>query len=295
MASLCDLLETRIRAIALDLDGVVYAGDQLLDRAAEAVAHMRGQGIRTYFVTNNSGRTREQIAGKLSRMGVPAVERDVLTSAYAAARFVAKYVPATVFVIGADGLRQEIAATGARIVCDPLEPCDFLVVGFDQQITYGKISDGLVVMSRGAKFIACNRDAQFPSGGGRNLPGCGAMVGAIEAVVQRRANRVVGKPGTLLLRMIARRERLSPEEILVIGDGLESDIAMASRFGSPSVLLGPTQPDRVMESGRRSIRPDYRLGSLAEWLELFELRAGERWRMESAVSLSKNDRQTHRP
>lgn len=270
---LSDIIRMQIRAVALDLDGVVYAGDRLLDRAAETVALLRSLGLATYFVTNNSGRTRADIAAKLTRLGVAAAEQEVLTSGYAAARFVARYVGASVFVLGSDGLRLEIAATGARIVTDVKEPADFLVVGFDQEFNYTKIVAAMEVIAGGAKFIACNRDAQFPGGGGRNLPGCAAMVGAIEAVVQRRPHRLVGKPGTFLLRVIARRHGLRPENILVVGDSLDSDVAMASRFGSPSLYLGPEVGAEHVTGHRRRrrlLKSDYSLDSLANLFEVLQ-------------------------
>ena len=201
-------------------------------------------------------------------MGIAAGEEEVITSAYAAAVLMADYVPTDVFVIGSDGLRKEIAATGAHIVSRVDEPCDFLVVGFDRAFTYDTISEALDVPSCGAKFIACNRDAQFPVENSRFLPGCGAMVGAIEAVIGKKPDCEVGKPRPFMLKMVARRTNLRPEEILVIGDSLETDIAMAARFGSPSCLIGCLESASPRKKLRgKPISPTYQIDSLAALFE----------------------------
>jgi len=231
---------SKVRAVALDLDGVVYQGRQLLPGVREAIQEIRQLGLGLYFVTNNSGKARADIISKLSHMGIQTAESEVLTSGYAASvlvRRLSRHDPAKVLVIGSDSLKAEMAQSGARVV--ESGPCEFVVVGLDVEFSYGKISTALEALLGGAVFIACNRDATFPVEGGRILPGCGAMVAAIESACGRRPDYEVGKPQVMLLEMLADGMRLRPYEIVVVGDRPESDIAMANRFGSLSVLVLP--------------------------------------------------------
>lgn len=233
------LLE-QARAIALDLDGVVYVENTPLPGAVEAIQQIQQRGYAVYFVTNNSGQTRAEIAQKLGSLGIPAAERQVFNSGYAAAVLLARLnrnASMQAFVIGSDGLRNEIASQGIHIARNPADHCEFLVIGFDRDFSYEKICMGLDVLSNGARFIACNRDARFPIANGRYQPGCGSMVAAIESAWGKKPDYEAGKPCPLLLELISVEAGLQTSEILVVGDSLESDIAMACQAGSPSVLI----------------------------------------------------------
>ena len=249
-----------VKTVALDLDGVVYVGNKSLPGAVAAISAMRELGLKVWFVTNNSGRTRAEIAGKLTLMDIPATEGQVLTSGYAAGFLLRRLTnpsQPSVLVVGSASLKAEITQLGFHVVTDA--PCDFLVVGFDQNFHYGSICTALDALLGGASFVACNRDARFPGEDGRFLPGCGAMVSAIEHAGSRKAEYEVGKPNTLFLQMIASVDNLAPHEILVVGDSLASDIIMARRFGSPSVLVSTREINPPAE-----IQPTVALSALAD-------------------------------
>ena len=72
---------------ALDLDGVVWLGDEPIAGSAAAIARLRAAGHRVLFVTNNSSVVVSDVEAKLARMGIPAVG-DVVTSAVVAADLV---------------------------------------------------------------------------------------------------------------------------------------------------------------------------------------------------------------
>ncbi|MFA6665264.1 MAG: HAD-IIA family hydrolase [Armatimonadota bacterium] len=259
-------IPTGIRCIALDLDGVVYQGRELLPGADAAIKRMRDMGLDIAFVTNSSGNTREAVAEKLSSMGVPAAPEEVITAAYATATLVknlARTESPTVFPLGMDGLRTELLRIGAKVVENP--PCQFLVVGLDKHINYHKICLALDALLDGAIFVACNRDARYPYQDGKLVPGCAAVVGAVEGAIGRGPDYYAGKPDTLMLNMLSKMHGLNPKEILMVGDSLESDIAMANAFGSPSAqILSPEGRIQLEISNAAALRPTIVLDSLAE-------------------------------
>jgi len=261
---------SEVKVIALDLDGVVYLGERALPGAVEAIKRLRALGFKVWFVTNNSAKTRAEIAAKLVRLGVPVVESEVLGSAYATG-FLIRHLSGSkrpsAITVGSDGLRAEIAHFGVQIV--DRVPCDFLVVGFDRDFTYEKICLALDALAAGATFVACNRDARFPVGDKHYLPGCGAMVAAIEEAYGAKCAYEVGKPNTLFLQMIAETDGVAPYEILVVGDSIESDIVMARRFGSPCVLVSESAESETSAE----TRPTVILSALEELPPLFA--AGE--------------------
>jgi len=262
----------RVRAIALDLDGVVYQGAQALPGAVAGVGLLRRLGFKVYFVTNNSAKTRVEVARKITQMGIIAGQDDVLTSGYAAAFLVSRLMREgnrRVLVLGSESLKSDMVQTGVEIVT--AAPCDFLVVGLDTGLTYEKICVALDALLNGALFIACNLDPVFPTEGGRLLPGCGPEVAALQVASARKPDHVAGKPNTLLLEILAENDKLLPDQILVIGDGLESDIAMANKYGSLSVLVTQTQDfSRSGELRRSEQLPGLVVESLYEFARLME-------------------------
>jgi HAD superfamily hydrolase (TIGR01450 family) len=240
-----------IKAFGIDLDGVVYSGNLLMPHAKESVDAFRAMGKSIYFITNNSGKSRLEIADKLTNLGVGASEEEVYSSGYAAAIFLKELdVEAQVFIIGSDGLKAEFDKLGIKISDRPIGK--YLVVGLDSCFTYEKISQGYDMIQQGAKFIACNRDRSFPVEGGKFLPGCNAMVAAIESTTGKAADYVVGKPETFMLDLIAKKDNYLPQEILIIGDSPSSDISMANRFGSPSVLIAEKEFNGVLHKNERA-------------------------------------------
>ena len=260
------LADTKVAAI--DLDGVVYQGTIMIAGADAAISGLRQRGLQVVFATNSSVRTRADIATKLGSMGIPAEEDDILTSAYAAGHLVKNIGGTRVLVIGADSLKEEIARFGASVASGT--SCDTVVVGMDTGFSYDKMQAAMEAIAGGAVFVACNRDASFPGDNGRIFPGCGPMVAAIEAAVGFPPNCIAGKPSVLMLQIIAARCRVRPREILVVGDGMDSDIKMATSFGSPSVLVAPGP--FISSSGTAG--PTCIIESLADLPSLLEDRAG---------------------
>ncbi|MBF0416725.1 MAG: HAD-IIA family hydrolase [Magnetococcales bacterium] len=249
-----------IRLVAFDLDGTLWLGDALLPGALQSVQSLSAR-YRIAYHTNNSTRSDAEVADKLRRLGVVADPEAVHTSTTATARHLVEEGLSGICVIGSSGLRRTLENHGLRLVDDA--SASHVVVGMDVEIDYHRITMALQVLLKGGLFIACNADANFPVEGGHRLPGCGAMVGAIQGAVGRGPDRLIGKPSPCILAQIAAQHGLRPEEILVVGDSLESDIAMARAFGSPAVLFGAVAGD-ASEAG--VVRVADHAGLLA-WIE----------------------------
>lgn len=253
-----------IRAVALDLDGVVYEGDNVIKGAAETINGLREWGIDVYFVTNNSGKKRASIATKLNKMGIKSAVDYIITSGYAAAVLVNSLCSTQedrILIIGSEELEEELAQFSRKVVHEL--PADILIVGFDKTFNYERLSLGLNVLRQGGLFVACNRDRVFPVGGNQVLPGCGPIVAALEWASGREADYIVGKPNTMMLELIARERGFKPHEILVVGDMLESDIAMANQFGCPSVLIVKND---LQDSARGETFPKFLINSVEQLL-----------------------------
>jgi 4-nitrophenyl phosphatase len=249
-----------VRAALLDLDGVMYRGAKLCRGAAEFVRFARAQGIRPFYLSNNSRSGPEVVAAKLTDLGIPTAVEEVVTAAETTVERMASMRKGSVAVIGSDWLSSQLEASGWRLAGADAE---YLVVGLDHQLTYAKLQMGVNALLAGARFVGVNKDPVNPIEGTLEL-GCGSIVVALESATSRRA-ACIGKPSLRMLRKALGRLRLQPSETLMIGDSLVSDMVLARRGRTRSALLLSGQTSRAMAdrlpAGRR---PDLILEDLAE-------------------------------
>jgi HAD superfamily hydrolase (TIGR01457 family) len=226
------MLASRYDALLLDLDGVVYRGDERVPHAADVIERLRERDVCLRFLTNNSSRTPDQVAEKLRDAGVQARATEVVTSALATAELLGPR-GGTAFVIGKDGIRIALADAGLEIVGGDAEAVDHVVIGVDVDVTYERLATACVLVERGAHLVATNADASYPIPGAL-WPGAGALLAVITTTTGAEPE-IVGKPFEPLFRTAARTANASHP--LVIGDRLDTDIAGANRLGWDSLLV----------------------------------------------------------
>jgi 4-nitrophenyl phosphatase len=211
----------------LDLDGVVWLGDQPIDGAADAIATLRRAGERVVFVTNNSGPTVADQERKLDGMGIRGTG-DVFTSAMAAATLVQP--GERVLVCGGPGIVEAIEHRGAVVVGDAA--ADAVMVGLHRDFDYDRLVLAARAVLRGARFIATNDDRTYPTAAGP-IPGSGALVAAI--VYATQVDPVIaGKPHDAMAGLIAAE---AGGEGTVVGDRAETDGSFARRLGYRFALV----------------------------------------------------------
>lgn len=228
----------KIRGVVFDLDGTVYEGENVVDGVIDVIEILRRNGYAIYFCTNNSTRTRQDIADKLINLGITATKESIYSAAFAAAWYLSGSGIQSVSVLGTVGLQEELSEAGL-VVTNDLDQGQALVIGLDLLIDYKKMASFSRLLDKNLPVIACNRDRWFPGNNGELKPGCGIMVALVESLLGRNVNLVVGKPNTLLLEMLSRQSGLKNDELLIVGDSFESDIVLANSFGSPSVFYAP--------------------------------------------------------
>lgn len=253
------------RGFIFDLDGTVYLGDRLLTGAKAAIGALRDAGRRVCFLSNKPIASREEYAAKLGRLGVPAEGDEVINSSYVLARYLAREAPgARCYVIGEPPLVAELTRAGLRPVDGPR--VDYVVVAFDRTFDYRKLTIALQAVTRyGARLIGTNPDRTCPVEEGE-IPDAAGMIGAVEGVTGRRVDPVVGKPSPIMLEVALGRLGLEARECAIVGDRLETDIAMGRAAGLATILvLTGITPAGDPAIGRWS--PDHVIGSLEEFLE----------------------------
>lgn len=212
----------------LDLDGVVWLGDEPVPGAANAIARLRDRGERVVFLTNNSSLPVSDYVAKLRRMGIAAGEADVITSAQAAASMVAPN--STALVCAGRGVDEALQRRGVRTVIQGR--ADAVVVGFHQEFDYSRLTAAYRAVRAGARLIGTNDDPTYPTPGGL-VPGAGALLAAV-ATATGATPELAGKPFEPMVRLV--HERVGRVTTLV-GDRASTDGLMARRLGARFALV----------------------------------------------------------
>ena len=252
------------RGWLFDLDGTVYLGERILPGAAAALAALRGAGRRVAFLSNKPLQTRADYAAKLTRLGVPAGADQVINSSLVLARHLRRLDPgAPVFVIGEPPMIEEMRAHGFEVRDD--ERVRWVVIAFDRTFTYAKLNTALQAVKQGARLIATNPDRTCPVEGGE-IPDCAGMIAAVEAVTGHRVEAIVGKPSPIILEVALQALGVPAADSVIVGDRIETDIAMGKRAGLRTILVlsGVTRADdpRIAD-----LAPDHVVPSIAALIE----------------------------
>jgi HAD superfamily hydrolase (TIGR01450 family) len=252
---------------AIDLDGTVYLGGGLLPGAADTIARIRDVGSRVVFLTNNPLRSPASYARRLTRLGIPAPAREVVTPLGVLTAYLAGRHPGQAALTVAEPLVDAtLAAAGIAVTTDPAA-AGVVVVSFDRTFSYAKLRSAFrAVRHHGAVIVATNPDPFCPTPDG-GLPDCAAMLAAVEACTGARAEAVLGKPSEHMAAELLRRLAVPAGEAAVVGDRLSTDVAMSRSLGMTSVLVlsgvtgeaelagAPQRPDYVID-GLGALLPD---------------------------------------
>lgn len=251
----------------IDMDGVIYRSSELIPGSANFIARLQRDNIPFTFLTNNSQRTRRDVATKLERMGIPVTERHIFTCAMATARFLANQQPGgTAYVIGEGGLQTALHKNGYAVV--DRSP-DYVVVGEGRTLSFEMLENAVQMVVDGAKLIATNLDPNCPTSSGTR-PGCGAIVSLIEEATGIKAFSV-GKPSPVMMRQARKELGMATSETIMIGDTMETDILGGVQMGYRTVLVLSGGTHRS-DLAKYAYQPDLVVDSVADlcdstWLE----------------------------
>jgi HAD superfamily hydrolase (TIGR01450 family) len=240
----------------LDLDGTIYMGDALISGAKEFLEYLKESGIIFYFLSNNSSRSKADYVAKLSNLGITTDEEGIILSTDGVIAFLQQKQIKDVYVVGTKSMKEMFLKAGLET--DSQSP-SYVVLGFDTELTYEKLKTAALLMQDGVELIATHPDLVCPTPEGF-IPDTGSMLALLEKATHQKPTKIFGKPNPEMIAHILKKHNVSPQQVVMIGDRLYTDMELARRIPCDFILVlsGETQkedlekieapPDFVAES-----------------------------------------------
>jgi len=259
-----------MRLFIFDLDGVIYIGNTLLPGVKQTLETLERRGEKICFLSNNSTLSRKGYYKKLTRWGLKIKEEQLYPSSYLCTLYLKNYKKISpderVMVIGEKGLFEELKTQGIKTSWDS-KKVKYVVVGMDRKLNFRKLCFAYQAILNGAEFIATNTDLTYPLED-KTIPASGAIVKALE-VSTKKPPLNLGKPEIFGLKIVLEDKGFLPPQAILVGDRLETDIAVGNKLGIKTVLvLSGISSREEVEKAPSHLRPRYVISSLSELLSV---------------------------
>lgn len=256
-----------MKTLLLDLDGTMYRGTQIIESAKALIDQCVEKGVPYLFLTNNSMRTRQENALHMEKMGYEHIKpQQFYNSAMASAQYAAKHFKQRkAYYIGANGMKEALEESGFTIT-DKIP--DFVFVGLNKEMNYHDYSKGLAHLLHGANLIGTNQDRILAKPDGFEI-GNGSIVAMFEYASKQESPKIA-KPHAPILELCLEANGLTKEDVILVGDNLETDISLGYNNGVETVFVesGVHKREDIASLG---IEPDHVISDLSEfrfeWLE----------------------------
>ncbi len=254
---------SRIRHVALDMDGTIYLGNTLFPYTHAFLQQLRDLGITYSFLTNNPSRSINDYLLKLHKMGIEATKEEIYNTTVATIDYLKTHLPGVrrLFLLGTPSMISQFEEAGFESTADsPADRPDAVVAAFDMTLTYARLCRAAWWISQGLPYVATNPDRVCPTNEQTVLVDCGSICQCLEHATGRRPDITLGKPDPNMLLGILHQRHLQPDQIAMVGDRIYTDIEMARRAGALGVLVlsgettmeivdaAPNKPDLILPS-----------------------------------------------
>lgn len=246
----------------LDMDGTLYLDDHVFDHCQDFLQAITDRGGRYLYLTNNSSKSVDKYVEKLTRIHIPAVKDDFFTSTDAACAYLRdNYHGNKIYALGTASFRKQLTDAGFPITDHLEDDIDCLLMGFDTELSFQKLEDACILLGRGVTYLATNPDWVCPTAYGY-VPDCGSVSQMLFNATKRKPF-FIGKPEPAIARLAIQKAGFTPEDAVLIGDRIYTDIACGVNAGITTVLVfsGETTPEDLTGS---DVKPTFCCQDVAE-------------------------------
>ncbi len=249
-----------MKTLVFDLDGTMYRGTSIIQSACDFLNLCIEKKVPFYFLTNNSLRTRQENVEHMMNMGYTNIDADMFyNSAMASVQYVKHhYSQRKAYYVGKNGLKEALEQEGFTITED--HP-DFVFVGLDKSATYDVYSKALDHLLQGSKLIGTNKDRVLASPKGFEV-GNGSVVALFEYASQQ-VSPDIAKPSGVMLDLFLEHTHLNKEDIVLIGDNLDTDIKLGYDHGVETIFV-QTGVHTISDLKNHPVKPDVVLETLMD-------------------------------
>lgn len=246
-----------------DLDGTVYRGDKIIPGAAETINRLKSLGKKIVFASNKTTGNSKDYSEFLQRNNINVSEDEIITSTSVIKNYLSKNFPQKkFFAIAEQNFISEISKAGLTYSSNKDE-IEIVIITLDRTFNFNKLEIAAEAIEKGARFFAANIDDTCPVENGEVLD-AGSVISALERRTRKKLEIHFGKPSEFMLEEIKNRIQFEKSKTLIIGDRLETDIAMGLNFGIDTVLVSTGV--RNISNSNGSVNPTYKLSSVSELL-----------------------------
>ena len=254
-----------VKQVFLDMDGTIYEGGRLFPTTVPFLRFLKGRGVGYAFLSNNSSFSKAQYVDKITRIGIPCTEDDFYISTDYTIDYLRHFHPEIerIYLLGMKCIFPQFEQAG--FVIDEEDP-QAVIVAFDRELFYERVCRAAWFLRRGVPGFATHPDPFCPTDRPTWLVDCGAITKMLETATNTRL-KVLGKPDPGLIVEAARRRGATPEQALMVGDRLSTDIAVGVNAGAVTCHITGTNNDLIVPEG---IVPDFAVRNLGELQEIWE-------------------------
>lgn len=256
-----------IKCFLFDMDGTINLGNTLIPGMEGFFDKLKAAGKSYYLLTNNSSKDHGHYVRKMNGLGVPVTDKEVLISSDAFTNWLSKVNPdAKLFVMGTPEFRSIVAKAGFTMTSTLEEGADYVVVAFDQNLTYANLSIACRLIDKGVPYVATHPDVRCPIEGGEFIPDTGAMLEMIKTATGKKPLHIFGKPFEFMVDVVLDRTGFTKDQIAMVGDRLSTDIKFGLNNDILSILV-LTGEAKLEDCDKENVHPDVILNHAKEILE----------------------------
>ena len=253
----------RIKHVALDMDGTIYMGNTIFPYTIPFLNKLKELGISYSFLTNNPSKSLNDYLAKLAKMGIQATAEEMYNTTIATIDYIHAHYPEAkkLFLLGTPSMISQFEQAGfISTTDDPDDVPDVIVAAFDMTLVYPRLCRAAWWISQGVPYIATNPDRVCPTNERTILVDCGSICKCLESATGRQPDITLGKHDPNMLVGILQQKHLQPEQIMMVGDRIYTDIKMAQNANAFGTLVlsgettldvansAPNPPDLICES-----------------------------------------------